>query len=101
MRTKGKASISKLYSPSGSDPRRHIELDGKVCFSTVSENDKDNALELLKRWNNHDALVEALEWLEKAMSKDSQIWIAIREHEGCKQWSDNMKALLDAVKEVE
>lgn len=46
----------------------------------------------------HQNLLSACEWLEDAMDKDSNIWIAIRNHEGCGEWIENFRAVIAKVK---
>ena len=56
MYTKGKAELSKTFTPSVDEPSCHIEIDGKVYFSTMCGNDKDNAERLIICLNEHDTL---------------------------------------------
>ena len=64
MHTKGKAELSKLFTPTDSEPSCHIEIDGKVYFSTVSGNDVANAERLVTCWNEYDTLKAKLYSLE-------------------------------------
>jgi len=41
------------------DPRWTVTLGGAVRFITAGDNDENNAIECKRRWNSHDALLEA------------------------------------------
>ena len=67
MHTKGKAELSKLFTPTDSEPSCHIEIDGKVYFSTVSGNDVANAERLVTCWNEYDTLKAKAELFDEAV----------------------------------
>lgn len=50
--------------------------------------------EVFDALNSHADLLDACKWLEGAMDKDSYIWCAIREHDGCKEWVKAFRAAI-------
>lgn len=44
---------------------------------------------------DHKELVSECLWLLDAMDRDSNIWIAIRHHDGCGEWVKKFRHLLE------
>lgn len=59
--TPGKAD-AQSWMGSKDDPRWTVTLNGAVRFITAGDNDENNAKEAKRRWNNHDALLEACKY---------------------------------------
>ncbi len=75
---------------------RSLDVDGRIAVvsyrgvPSVAEADANACL-----LTASPGLLAACEWLLETMDKDSAIWCAIREHDGCSEWVKGLRATVD------
>lgn len=84
-------------------PKKLRQVGGKIStppdFEKLSDTAAGRIEELEKQAKSQPALLAACEWLQETMNRDSLIWCAIREHDGCSEWIKGLKAAIKAATE--
>ncbi len=71
--TKGIAQIIDDFGQTDEHPCCYIEINGKIYFQTIYDNDKANANRLVLCWNEHDGAIERANLAEAALVKFEQL----------------------------